>query len=193
MIKIFENFQLSWDIEELEKEFIQNQMHPTNSNLNYSCPSGKPHWQYFPSANIYFSRNFCINFTKECNEVNEKLANMKERLLDVEIQDEEFRLALQNFNFLEARLVISKIMPNENVKVHVDKTRKIALNIGLKNSNKWRTLVSDSPNVSEFENSNKQCATLNDGDGYLFRAENSHSVESIEFTNKPRYIISYSL
>lgn len=193
MIKLFENLEVSWDIEELEKEFIETKVNPINPNMVYFCPSGKPHWQYFPGTNIYFSRNFSRTFTKECQEINLKLEDMKANLSKIENLNEKYKETLQNFNFLKSHLVISKIMPNENVKVHADRTRKIALNIGLKNTNKWRILLSDTARMEEFENSNKQYTVLNDGEGCLLKTENLHAVESIEFSNKPRYIISYSL
>jgi hypothetical protein len=59
--KIFSEFNVSWNIDELEHKFeiVEHEYH----RRPYSDPNNRTHWQHFNSG-ISFLRNFYLNFNK---------------------------------------------------------------------------------------------------------------------------------
>ena len=195
--KIFEGFKLSWDIRELEKRFIEDQVDPEGKKRGYHTPyfhpSGRPHWQKFPT-NILFSRNFESSFPVECLELLDNLKNIQAELKTSTKPSAFTELFLQK-NFVMAGINIIKILPGVNVDPHCDTMRLVSVNIGLVNSNTCKTHISFNNNKSEFHTSPKTSYIMNDGDIYMVLVNNTHSVESLVSidSNLPRYIISYNM
>ncbi len=179
--KLFENFKVSWDPEILEQKF-------TSTKNVFSDGTTHPFWQYF-NTKISFGRNLYINFKSECEEVIDNLimyqkniAPGQNNLLDIFLKSPLNPL----------RVTIMKILPSDDVKPHIDVTRNLALNIGLKNSNKWTTIVSNTTIISEFDNHMQEKYILNDGDGYLVNIKKVHKVLRNSYVDSPRYVISYN-
>lgn len=191
--KISSNFIISWNIESVLGKFIEDKSDPYYSRRGYhspySCLSGKPHWQQFPT-NISFARNFYKNFTEECVEVANKLEKLKTELTGQTFLINEF----VNHTINPARVNLIRIMPGFDVDVHFDRTRSLCINIGLKNSDSCITYISDIENETQFwENSISY--TMNDKDAYILNTKKLHSVKSTVFadSNIIRYIITYNM
>jgi hypothetical protein len=189
--KIFSGFTVSWDIDELEHSFENitlDKYHVTN----YLDLKNRTHWQCYKSG-IAFARNFHVNFKKECIEVYDKLKNYQHSLSQ-NYDNDPLLIKFLKHEIKPGRVNLTKIMPNYNVEPHVDITRSVCLNIGLKRSNKWNTIIGDTCIVNEYKSEQSPTFTINDGDGYLMLVENVHSVVCADHTNQlPRYVITYNL
>jgi hypothetical protein len=85
-------------------------------------------------------------------------------------------------------------MPAKHVGAHVDVTRDICLNIGLKRSSKWDTLIQDTLTVENFIPEKSHRFVIDEGTGYLMSVKHVHSVVCNDYLNElPRYVITYNL
>ena len=189
-----QSFKVSWDVEELCKCFdgdlVDPLATPERGHLAFSDPSGKPHWQPYPT-NIYFARNFSKKFPDECNEVVGKIKMLQRRL-------EKGKHELID-RFLEHRVdyrrvnLIKNYASNE-VSPHIDKLRVLTLNIGLKNSNSGITHVCNGTNPDDFIKGPLESFQMQDGDAYLLNVSNFHSVKPVSPTATSfRYLITYTV
>ena len=183
-------FTVSWDINELEKSFIEPNVddNPTKDGYQHSIadPLGRPHWQNFAQQ---FSQNFYY-FRDECNEVAEKLKKLQYDLRDS--TDTYIRTFLEH-NVEPWRVRVLRLRSGGDMAVHVDKRRDICINIGLRNSSYGITHISDNISVKNYWNSNRTSYRMNDGDVYLLDVKMAHHVESLIPDNSSitRDIISY--
>jgi hypothetical protein len=190
-IKLASDFTVSWDIDDIISK-ISDDVVITNNSGPYFHPSGIAHWQYFPRANISFSRNFHRNFPKECLEVSEKLKELQQSYANIPTND-ELMLAFINHKIAPYSVDIIRTIGAGGVKPHSDVTRDACINIGLQNSNIFKTRMSDNLNAAYFNDTPTKDFIMNDGDVYLLSTKNAHSVECITDSNMPRYIITYHL
>jgi hypothetical protein len=190
--KIFSEFSVSWNIDELEREFETIEL-DRYYRRPYSDPNNRTHWQHF-SSGIAFCRNFHLNFNKECIEVAEELKKHQRTISQSYRSDNRLILEFLRHNIRPDRVNITKIMPTKHVGAHVDITRDICLNIGLKRSNKWDTLIQDTLTVENFEPEQAHRFVIDEGTGYLMSVKHVHSVACNDYSNQlPRYVITYNL
>ena len=187
-IQIFSDFAVSWDPEVITKDFIEVY---TPNRAIYDPIDGKSYWQKFPN-NILFARNFYNNCTAECIEVVERLRVIQESM---SVEGNHLINIFKNHKLSPKKVNLIKTVPGTDVGLHQDITRTICLNIGLKNSNKWETQISNSNNIKDFNISHKHSFTMNDGDGYLLHINNPHQVVCLTKNDlgSQRFIISYTL
>jgi hypothetical protein len=197
MDKVFQligsNMAVSWDPEELAKDF--KVIIDDNNNI-VSLPSGEAHWQYFNSG-IYFSRNFDIEFPKQCHEVISSLIEIQDQYRKKDNNSDLVNLFLKHKIRID-RLVLIKVVSGQHVDLHYDRNRSFSINIGLKNSSTCLTHVYSGERVEDTfidEKNVKHTYQMNDGDAYIIATCQPHSVESLTYRNesKDRYILSYSL
>lgn len=192
---LFNDFTVSWD-----PEVLTNSFPVIEATGVYTESSGIAHWQKFDS-DVLFARNFTENFMQQCREVSDKIKKIQSELV---VNDSSLDI-LKKFKSHEItpwRVNLLKTIPGKDIKLHVDATRTICLNIGLKNSNKWKTYIFNEKlgslkdiDVNNIDNYNTRTVTLNDGEGYLFKIENPHTAICLnkQDTDTSRYIITYSL
>lgn len=188
--KVFDNFDLSWNTDVIESKIIETIVNPLNPEKPFSQVDGRPHWQFFPKTNIYFARNFYLNFRQESDEIIFKLNKIQQSLkhihksilLDVFLKEK----------FIPYNLTIIKILPNTDVYAHTDQARNFALNIGLKNSSNWTTVISHTLKASEFDNHEQETYVLKDGQGLMVDIKFAHKVITTIPSSSPRYVITYN-
>ena len=195
-IKLSSEFDVGWNVDDVVKDFSEDQVDPNAKEKKrhdvYSDPLGVPHFQMFPSG-IAFARNFSLNFPIQCEETASRLINLQNKIKSNNIQDSLTREFL-NCNISSRAVNLIRITSGKNVSPHVDTTRAFCVNIGLKNSNLWKTNVYRSENSKEFEHSPKYSYSMNDKDVYILNVKNVHSVESTNYNlGKERYILTYTL
>jgi len=186
-VKISENFSVSWDVESL----VANCPMISNSgSVVYSEQDGKPHWQYFRSG-ISFFRNFYINFKDECIETADRLLALQKELSFVEPGHciNEFL----SHKIHPARVNLLLIKSGVDVQPHVDITRDICINIGVKNSNVCTTYIRRDFGEDNFWDNDLLNYTMNDGDVYLVSIKNQHAVKQNGNGNGDRYLITYNM
>lgn len=189
--KLSENFFVSWDPEKITSHFPLL-LNSKNLDRPYTSPNSKCHWQLYSNINAKFARNFFNNFKAECIEVANKLTSIQ-KLHNKKVENpllEKFlshKITPNNVNLIAT-------VPGQDIELHSD-VRKFCINIGLKNSNKWITSISQDANISNFKNSIKNEFTLNDGDVYLLNINNPHLVRCIDPSDKVsvRYVCTYSI
>lgn len=191
ILKIGSDFRVSWDVENLVSKFSYDLK---IGKSPYSDPSGVVHWQTYP-ANISFARNFTKNFLIEAKEIEHKLAeiqqSVKDNMLGVSNPLVD-RFIKEKIHYSRANLI--RVSSKDDVGVHVDSTRMMAVNIGLLNSNTHETLVSHNPDTSMFDESKKSSYILNNGDAYLVLVKNPHCVKSLnKNVDVFRYVITYNM
>lgn len=186
--KLSSNFFLTWDPEIITKNF--NCISDPNDNV-YSLPDGSPHWQIFFKQNAMFSRNFHINFKSECEEVIEKLEILRSSISSK--KDTSLGCFLRG-KLSSENISIIKTIPGKNINLHKDRMRTFCINIGLKNSNKWKTFISKSSELDNFYNNETISFKIEDGDVYYLLIKNPHYVECLDPNNllESRYILSYT-
>lgn len=195
--KISTKFELSWDICDLEKSFLENMIDPDGDrrgrHLPYSDPNGNPHWQAFP-AGISFARNFYINYKNECTEVAEKIKELQDKLRNV------FCDHLMTEMFLEhtidpRKVNVVKIPAGVSVKAHNDATRSLSLNIGLVNSSCCETQIINVIDNNNFDKYEIDRFIMEDGDVFLLNVKNTHRVNALvsPALGLNRYLISYTI
>ena len=196
--KICDNFIVSWDPEEISAGFQSinrpHEYHP------YYDPSGDAHWQLYPT-NVAFGRNFYPNFKAECLEVAEKLKSIQEKLRDERLSgNESFPVNRLTETFLNHKIIPNKVnllktIPGKDIELHYDSTRDLCINIGLKNSNKWQTIISEDPNIKNFESSKKNSFLMNDGDAYIILINNPHVATCLnkQDLKSTRFLITYTM
>lgn len=198
LIHLKSNFNFTWDVENLVSKFLDDDIIPIQIkklNIVYSDPAGRPHWQMFKS-NISFLRNFVKNFYNEAKEIEERL---KELQNEIKSNIDKFSKNELLTRFLNEKISfnsvnITRVYSQHDVKVHIDSTRSIAINIGLKNSNTHQTFISHDMNINNYTNSIKSSYILNDNDVFLISVKNPHSMTSLNKENNlVRYAITYNI
>lgn len=190
--KISDNFTVSWDPEEISAGF------PTIKHTDqspYHNPNGDAHWQLYPS-NIMFGRNFYANYKAECMEVVAKLKSIRDKLrVDQSVPVNYLTNAFLNHEINPGKVNLLKTIPGKDIKVHCDVTRDVCINIGLKNSNKWATVISEDPTINNFESSQKHTFLMNDGDAYIILINNPHTAICLNKSDleSTRYLITYTI
>jgi hypothetical protein len=191
-IKLASDFAVNWNVDDIISK-ISDDVIDQNNNLGpYFDPSGIAHWQYYLLVNISFTRNFFRNFPRECLEVSEKLKKLQASYADVPTND-ELMMTFINHKIVPQRVNIIRTVGGGDVNPHSDVTRDVCINIGLQNSDIFKTRMSDNVNAEYFNNTPTKDFTMNDGDVYLLSTKNAHSVETTIDSNTPRYIITYNL
>lgn len=191
--KLSDNFTVGWDIQDIMSRIADNIVDPNyvpnTRPMPYSDPSGRAHWQVF-SFNIAFARNFYKNFPHECEEVADQLIELQRK-----IDHSENPLVNKFLNHEpDARRVnIIRTIGGRNVPVHCDITRDTCINIGLHNSNTFRTVIGYDSSESDFYDKPTQSYVMRDGDAYVISIKNAHCVESLISEPLPRYIITYNM
>lgn len=188
-IKIASDFTVSWDIDSIVNNISDDIINPYENSSPYSDPSGVAHWQLFSKTNISFARNFFQNFKLQCVEVASKLRKIQKSVIDDDILTKSF----VSHNIIPQRVNLIRTIGGFDVDVHCDATRSSCINIGLKNSNTFRTRISDNQDINNFYNNSTETYTMNDGDVYLISIGNAHCVESLTTVPESRYIITYNL
>jgi hypothetical protein len=190
--KISDNFSVSWDPEEISKDF------PTIEQADqspYFDPSGKTHWQLY-ATDIVFGRNFYRNHKVECEEVAEKLKVIQTQLRnDKTVPINYLTETFLNHEILAGRVNLLKTIPGKDIKLHNDSRRDLCINIGLKNSNKWVTVISKDPDIKNFESSQKNTFLMNDGDAYIILINNPHTAKCLNKSDilSTRFLITYTM
>lgn len=198
-VKLSTDFAFNFDVDKIISEFDGDRVDPTaTSETNhkiYRDPSGVPHWQYFSGSNIRFARNFVGNYYRQCVSIAKQLTDIQNQIKkNGNISNSLIEYFLSHtINADNVGLI--KQQSGVIVKPHIDYSRTISLNIGLKNSNTATTYVSGTSDVKNFESLDLESYTMNDGDVYLLRTQFSHSVKSLMTAedNLDRYIVTYSL
>jgi len=184
--KIFENFTVSWDPENLTKDFTvveysDSVLRPKN---NDAC------WQLY-DKDVLFARNFHINYKQECVEIIDKL---KELQLNLLLNDSLLINEFKNHKLHYSKVNLLKTVPGKNIKLHKDITRNICINIGLKHSNKWESYISIQPNMVDVNPDNIIKYILNDGDVCLLHINNPHGAICLNKSESfARYVMTYTL
>ena len=194
MINLFQliekDFRLSWDPEELTKNFSVISNKKTNIK-----DITEPFWEDFEEAEIYFARNLHLFYKKELIEAAVKIHIVRKKLELVNpLSDMATDFLANNLNL--ANFTLIKVKANTSVKLHFDSTRKFALNVGLKNSDSCRTVIYDGNKVPKTiinENNKKYSFTMKDGEVYLVNTTQPHEVQSLFNSDKDRFLLSYSL
>lgn len=188
--KICDNFTVSWDPERISAEFpVINNGRGVYSDLN-----GNAHWQIFGS-DILFGRNFYSNYKLECIEVIEKLKIIQEKLREEHYTTNYLMEIFLNHKIEPGRVNLLKTIPGKDIKLHKDITRGVCINIGLKNSNKWETIISKDNDIDNFNNSEKNTFLINDGDAYLMLINNPHTAKCLNKSDleSSRFLITYTI
>jgi len=191
-IKLASDFAVNWNVDDIISKISDDVIDPNNNIGPYFDPSGIVHWQYYRIVNISFTRNFFRNFHRECLEVAIKMRDLQKSLIETNTNDELLKSFIDH-TINPRNINIIRAMGNENVQPHSDVTRDVCINIGLKNSNSFITKMSDSLDAACFYDSPTKDFIINDGDVYLLSTKNAHSVESLNISSDPRYIITYNL
>jgi hypothetical protein len=191
--KLSDSFKVDWDIDDIASKIANNIVDPnqtTNTRPRpYSDPSGLAHWQVF-SLNIAFARNFYKNFSIECEEVAHKLIQLQS---EIDHSDNPLVNRFLDHKPDARRVNVIRTIGGSSVPVHCDITRDTCINIGLRNSNTFRTVIGYDSSELDFYNKPTQSYTMNDGDAYLISIKNAHCVESLTTESLPRYIITYNM
>jgi len=177
--KLSEGCNISWDPELLSNNFSSNQL-----------DNNEPYWSHIEYANLFYCWNFYKNFKNECLEVFDHLKQIQTNLaLSVNVDNRLLELFLNHKLDPNNGLGLVKIMPGYLVPIHNDK-RKIAINIGIKNTNGFRTYFNNS--IEEFWN-NPDYYEMEVGDVYVLDTSAYHSVVATKNHTKNRYILSYNM
>lgn len=132
------------------------------------------------------------HFKSEFREVIDKLEILKEGLKNIDLIGFNLKFLLNTIT--TNNLALIKIPPAKHVFLHKDRTRTFCINIGLKNSNKWETVISVENNINDFEKNKTINFKIEDGDVYLLNISNPHYVKCLDTNNltNSRYILSYT-
>ena len=202
--KIYTNFKIDWNIDDLLQKFTDEIIDPINAiqkkrNYAYGKPDGSPHWQFFDDANISFGRNIIKNFPNEMQHLLDKLQEVQYELKNI-TQPSDFLQLFLTHKLDVSRINLIKVNAHAFVNPHYDFTkttsRDIALNIGLKNSSSHITCIRNDNNIKSFwVEGEYKTFTMNDGDIYLLKTKNAHALNPNQLvqSTEPRYIITYTL
>ena len=191
-IKLASDFNIDWNIDDIISKISNDVVDPNNNISPYFHPSGIAHWQHYPRTNISFARHFYRNFPLECMKVTIKLRELQQAYAEIST-DDELILSFINHRIMPLKVNIIRTIGGKNVEPHSDITRDICINIGLYNSNLFKTRMSDTIDTIHFYDTPTNDFIMNDGDVYLLSIKNAHCVESLITTAEPRYIITYTL
>ena len=192
IFKISDNFTVSWDPEKISADF------PTIEQADqspYFDPTGKTHWQLYTN-DVFFGRNFYQNHKVECEEVAEKLKIIQEQLRnDQNVPMNYLTETFLNHEILPGRVNILKTVPGKDIKLHNDARRDLCINIGLKNSNKWATVISKDSDIENFDKSQKDIFLMNDGSAYIILINNPHTAKCLDKSDlvSTRFLITYTI
>jgi hypothetical protein len=191
MHKINFNFKINWDPEKLTSSF------PTNSRSEpIHVPPGQAHWYLFDKKDIKFAKNFYQNYKNECIEIADQLIQIQKMYSTEYANSNNYLIStFINSTISPHRINLISTVPGKDIKLHRDVTRTICINIGLKNSNKWETYISEDPKIENFNNSKKHAFTMQEGDAYILDIKNPHYAKCIEPTDisSTRYVCTYNV
>jgi hypothetical protein len=166
---------------DLDPELISSS-HPTNNDGAY--------WQHFDYANIFYGWNLYKNFKNECLEILTHLEQLQKNLaLSANVDNRLLELFLNHKIDPANGLGLLKIVPGHIVPIHTD-NRKISINIGLKNTNGFRTYFNNS--IEDFWN-NPDYYDMEVGNVYMLNTRVYHTVMAIKQNTEPRYVVSYNM
>ena len=196
--KLTDHLKLDFNLDAMIAKFDGDRIDPTGKNNYYSDPSGVLHWQYFTltGPNVLFARNVYRNLKSESESIVHSLQNLQKYIdADSTIRENPMISEFLNHQINPDRISLMKQTAGSDIAPHFDRNRRLTLNIGLRNANAGKTYVSDSSDESNFATSDLQSYTMNDGDVYLLKTANVHSVKSLVTAESKldRYIISYTI
>jgi hypothetical protein len=175
-LKLGSECYIDWD-----PELLSNSL-PTNDNGAY--------WSHIDYANLFYGWNFYKNFKNECLEILTHLEQLQKNLaLSANVDNRLLELFLNHKIDPANGLGLLKMLPGHLVPIHNDK-RKIAINIGLKNTNGFRTYFNNS--IEEFWN-NPDYYEMEVGDVYMLNTRAYHSVVATKKHTKNRYVVTYNM
>lgn len=168
-------------------------------NINQMMPPGTAYWiRYYDSFDLL--NGFNIIHPAQADEIYLKIQNLKVKLNNSLTVYSPLVKELLTRKVLIHNIFILRLNSNKRAVLHVDVTRNISLNIGLKNSNSHRVIIYDGEIVSKDlinENNKKFSFIMNDGEAYVIRPTQPHAIEPLDTNSKNsntnRYIISCSL
>lgn len=181
----------TWDPEELTKNFKV----VSDNNGDVILMQGEAYWQYYTSG-IYFARNLHNSFPEICKEISITLMQLQNKCCNLNNVSHLVQMFISD-KIEISNIVLIKVPSGKGVDLHFDRTRTFAVNIGLKNSNTCLTHIYSGKKVAGTiinEENIKHTLQMNDGDAYVLKVSQPHSVESLSNINdhKDRYLISYS-
>lgn len=194
--KLTDHLKLDFNLDAMITKFDEDRIDPSGKNGIYSDPSGVLHWQYFTASGARFARNVYRNLKPECESIGQSLQRLQEHIRSNSLMRENPMVnEFLNHQINSKRITFIKQAAGIPVKPHIDSNRNLTLNIGLRNSNTGKTYVSNSSDPKSFKTSNLQSYTMNDGDVYLLKTANVHSVESLVTADSTldRYIVTYAI
>jgi hypothetical protein len=194
-LKIDENVKFRWSPENLEKSFhdtIIEEQETRYLNNSNNRDKSKTYWAHLPDVNFLYCRHLYRNFLPECNEVSNYLKNLQNTLsISYKGNSHLVNYFLNNKIDVE-KLALIKTMPGQDVNIHHDRiVRKFAINIGLKNSNKWKVFFNKDPHISNFWKE-PSSFIINDGEVFITQVDFFHSAVCLG-SEVPRYLLSYNL
>jgi hypothetical protein len=194
--KLTDHLKLDFNLDALITKFDGDRIDPSGKNGIYADPSGVLHWQYFTGSGARFARNVYRNLKTECESIVHSLQNLQNYIGANSMMHENPMVnEFLNHRISSDRITFIKQAAGLPLKPHIDSNRRLTLNIGLRNSNTGKTYVSDSSDVKNFATSDLQSYTMADGDVYLLKTANAHSVESLVTADSEldRYIVTYAI
>ena len=194
--KLTDHLKLDLNLDALIAKFDGDRIDPSGKDGIYSDLSGVLHWQYFTGSGARFARNVYRNLKPECESIAHSLHDLQDRIgADSAMRENPMVNEFLNHRINAKRITFIKQAAGLPVKPHIDSNRILTLNIGLRNANTGKTYVSDSSDPKSFKTSNLQSYTMADGDVYLLKTANIHSVESLVTADSEldRYIVTYAI
>lgn len=190
-VKLTSNFKVELNLEEMFLQFGPEFISEPNSEKGYVTKSKDQQvfWQTYLNGTS-FARGFSFTFPNEAEKIVDQI-----RLLQNQVSEFDSPLikTFKSAKIFPIDLMLLRI--NQDARVHIDGNRRIALNIGLRNSNSKETFISEDTNIENFQKSKIHSFTIEDGDAYLINTRHPHAVKSIakEDWNTPRYIITHTI
>ena len=190
-VKLTSNFKVELNLEEMFLQFGPEFICEPSDGKGYVTKSKDQQvfWQTYLNGTS-FARGFSFTFPNEAEKIVDQI-----RLLQNQVSEFDSPLikTFKSAKIFPIDLMLLRI--NQDARVHIDGNRRIALNIGLRNSNSKETFISEDTNIENFQESKLHSFTMEDGDAYLINTRHPHAVNSIvkENCNNPRYIITHTI
>jgi hypothetical protein len=190
-VKLASNFKVELNLEEMFLQFGPEVIAKPSDGKGHVVKSKDQQvfWQTYLNGTS-FARDFSFTFPNESKKIVEQI-----RMLQNQISQSDSPLikTFKAATIFPVDLMLLRI--NQDAGVHIDGNRRVALNIGLRNSNSKQTVISEDTNIENFQESKLHSFTMEDGDAYLINTRHPHAVSSIpkENWNSPRYIITHTI
>jgi len=190
-VKLASNFKVELNLEEMFLQFGPEVIAKPSDGKGYVVKSKDQQvfWQTYLNGTS-FARGFSFTFPNEAEKITNQI-----RMLQNQISQSDSPLikTFKSATIFPIDLMLLRI--NQDAGVHIDGNRRVALNIGLRNSNSKQTVISEDTNIENFQESKLHSFTMEDGDAYLINTRHPHAVNSIskENWNSPRYIITHTI